>query len=115
MKSNNRDILAISLPYLGLMKEGPSLHVVSSMIAGFVCACFTSPVDVVKTRMMNQHKDKKKIYTSTFNCFVKTWRAEGVAGFYKGFIPNWMRIGPHTIITFFLFEQLRRIVGIAPI
>ncbi|EDV19309.1 uncharacterized protein TRIADDRAFT_51193 [Trichoplax adhaerens] len=99
----------------GVMREGPVLHIVSSMVAGLVCAFFTSPVDVVKTRMMNQHKGEKIIYRSTLDCFVKTWRAERLAGFYKGFIPNWMRIGPHTVITFFIFEQLRRMVGIAPI
>lgn len=37
-----------------LMKEGPALHVISSMIAGFMTALTTSPVDVIKTRIMNQ-------------------------------------------------------------
>ena len=31
----------------------------------------------------------------------KTFKAEGMAGLYKGFIPNWMRIGPHTIVVCF--------------
>ena len=39
---------------LGWMEEGVPLHVVSSMVAGFNTALTTSPVDVVKTRMMNQ-------------------------------------------------------------
>lgn len=36
------------------MVEGPTLHIVSSMIAGFMAALTTSPVDVIKTRIMNQ-------------------------------------------------------------
>ena len=27
--------------------------------------------------------------------------------FFKGFVPAFVRLGPHTIITFVLFEQLR--------
>ncbi|XP_069142036.1 mitochondrial substrate carrier family protein ucpB-like isoform X2 [Argopecten irradians] len=98
----------------GLMSEGAPLHVTSSMVAGFMTALTTSPVDVVKTRVMNQQQNNK-VYTSAFDCFFKTLRSEGPLGLYKGFIPNWMRIGPHTTIAFFIFEQLRRIVGIDPI
>ncbi|XP_033746008.1 mitochondrial substrate carrier family protein ucpB-like [Pecten maximus] len=98
----------------GWMTEGAPLHVVSSMVAGFMTALTTSPVDVVKTRVMNQQQNNK-MYKSAFDCFFKTLRSEGLHGLYKGFIPNWMRIGPHTTIAFFIFEQLRSIVGIDPI
>jgi hypothetical protein len=43
------------------MKEGPALHIVSSMVAGFMAALTTSPVDVVKTRIMNQKYERKKL------------------------------------------------------
>ncbi|XP_060069210.1 mitochondrial substrate carrier family protein ucpB-like [Ylistrum balloti] len=98
----------------GLMTEGAPLHVTASMVAGFMTALTTSPVDVVKTRIMNQKQDSK-VYKSAFDCFLKTLRSEGPLGLYKGFIPNWMRIGPHTTIAFFIFEQLRKIIGIDPI
>ncbi|OWF34706.1 mitochondrial substrate carrier family protein ucpB-like [Mizuhopecten yessoensis] len=98
----------------GLMSEGAPLHVTSSMVAGFMTALTTSPVDVVKTRIMNQQQGNK-VYKSAFDCFLKTLRSEGPLGLYKGFIPNWMRIGPHTTVAFFIFEQLRRVVGIDPI
>ncbi|KAK2189606.1 hypothetical protein NP493_101g04040 [Ridgeia piscesae] len=97
----------------GMMTEGIPLHIVSSMAAGFMSALTTSPIDIVKTRMMNQHL--KSTYHNSLDCALKTLQSEGPLGFYKGFIPTWMRIGPHTIITFFIFEQLRRVVGISPI
>ncbi|ESP05616.1 hypothetical protein LOTGIDRAFT_208602 [Lottia gigantea] len=100
----------------GLMVEGPKLHIVSSMVAGLATALTTSPVDVVKTRIMNQHSTGgQKTYTSAFDCFFKTIKTEGPLGLYKGFIPNWMRIGPHTIVTFFIFEQLRKGIGMRPV
>ncbi|XP_077978623.1 mitochondrial substrate carrier family protein ucpB-like [Glandiceps talaboti] len=103
----------------GVMKEGPVLHVICSFFAGFMTAATTSPVDVVKTRIMSQHikgvaKGEHK-YKHSFDCFNKIIRTEGVLGLYKGFIPNWVRIGPHTVISLFLFEQFRKLVGIKPI
>lgn len=101
------------------MKEGPALHVISSMIAGFMTALTTSPVDVIKTRIMNQKSHgvahHERVYKNAFDCFLKTLRSEGPLGLYKGFIPNWMRIGPHTIITFFIFEELRHLIGMDPV
>lgn len=54
-------------------------------------------------------------YKSAFDVVVKTVKAEGIFGLYKGFIPTWARIAPHTIVTFAVFEQLRLFVGIVPI
>eukprot|EP01111_Echinosteliopsis_oligospora_P001458 TRINITY_DN1219_c1_g1_i1.p1 TRINITY_DN1219_c1_g1~~TRINITY_DN1219_c1_g1_i1.p1 ORF type:complete len:268 (-),score=68.79 TRINITY_DN1219_c1_g1_i1:82-885(-) len=39
----------------GWVQEGPLIHVISGLTAGFVMAAATNPVDVVKTRIMNQH------------------------------------------------------------
>nr|XP_006824534.1 PREDICTED: mitochondrial substrate carrier family protein ucpB-like [Saccoglossus kowalevskii] len=103
----------------GLMKEGPVLHVLCSVFASFMTAVTTSPVDVVKTRIMNQRiKGLIKgeyLYKNSLDCFIKTLKSEGLIGLYKGFIPNWMRFGPHTVISFFLFEQFRKFAGIQPL
>ncbi|XP_071960467.1 mitochondrial substrate carrier family protein ucpB-like isoform X2 [Antedon mediterranea] len=103
----------------GLMKEGGALHITASMIAGFMVAVTSSPVDVIKTRIMNQKIDgicKDQImYKHTLDCLWKILRSEGIFGLYKGFIPNWLRLGPHTIISFYLFEQFRSMAGIKPI
>merc|ERR1711920_765411 len=96
----------------GLMDEGVKLHIVCSMFAGLVAATVTSPVDVIKTRMMNQDTNaanRGNIYKNTFDCFRSIVRSEGVAGLYKGWFANWMRIGPHTIVSFITFEQLRKL------
>jgi len=98
--------------------EGLKLHTVSSILAGFVASVATSPVDLIKTRIMNQPIDqygKGTLYKSSFDCLVKTVKAEGILGLYKGFIPNWLRIGPHTIVTFIVFEYLRKLGGIPPV
>eukprot|EP01018_Ginkgo_biloba_P035073 Gb_34130 [translate_table: standard] len=102
----------------GLLQEGVACHLVSSMIAGFVTAIVISPVDLVRTRIMQQavqEDGQGALYSSSFDCLKKTVRSEGVLGLYKGFVPVWLRISPHTIVTFFVFEQLRKAIGIRPV
>ncbi|ELR12185.1 mitochondrial uncoupling protein [Acanthamoeba castellanii str. Neff] len=71
------------------------------------------PTDVVKTRVMNQPSDangRGLYYRSSLDCARKLVAAEGVRGFYRGFLPNWIRLGPWNIIMFLTYEQLRRVV-----
>ena len=35
----------------------------------------------------------------------------GPMGFFKGYIPAFVRLGPQTILTFVFFEQLRKNFG----
>jgi len=94
-------------------------HFVASIAAGLVAAIVTSPIDTIKTRIMNQPfcetTKQGLLYSSTSDCLKKTVKLEGVLGLYKGFIPNWLRSGPHTIVTFIVCEQYRKFVGLAPV
>jgi len=87
-------------------------------LSGFNAALVTSPMDVIKTRIMNQKlgpNGENLVYKGTIDCLVKTVQSEGFLGLYKGFFPNWMRIGPHTIVTFLVYEELRKLSGIGTI
>lgn len=39
----------------------------------------------------------------------------GPLGFFKGYVPAFVRLGPHTILTFMFLEQLRQNFGFVPI
>ena len=71
--------------------------------AGFVAVCVGSPVDVVKSRVMGS----KGQYTGMLDCFVKTFQKEGLPGFYKGFLPNFARLGSWNVVMFLSLEQAR--------
>ena len=98
-------------------EEGLFLHLVSSFTAGFITAFAINPMDVARTRMMNENVSSttKLTYRATWQTYKIIFRSEGVGGFYKGLIPSWLRLGPHTIITFLIFEKLRAFVGLNPI
>jgi len=83
--------------------DGIINHFVSSTVAAFVATVITTPLDVVKTRIMNS---KAGEYSGSLDCFKKTLAAEGPFAFYKGFVPFFLRLGPHTVISLIAFEQL---------
>nr|WJG69184.1 mitochondrial uncoupling protein [Acanthamoeba castellanii str. Neff] len=96
-----------------IMQDNIYTHFAASFIAGFVATASSSPIDVVKTRVMNQPSDangRGLYYRSSLDCARKLVAAEGVRGFYRGFLPNWIRLGPWNIIMFLTYEQLRRVV-----
>ena len=102
-----------------VLNEGFALHLTASFIAGFITAFAVNPMDVAKTRVMNENIAAKGnndlIYRSASQTYKVIFRTEGIGGFYKGVIPSWLRLGPHTVITFLVFEKLRFYVGLSPI
>ena len=59
------------------------------------------------SRMYNQ---TGKLYSSAFDCFLKTVKTEGVLAIYKGYFAHLARILPHTILTLTLAEQTNRLM-----
>lgn len=80
-------------------------HLLSGLGAGFFAVCIGSPVDVVKSRMMGN----SQAYKNTFDCFIKTLKHDGPLAFYKGFIPNFGRLGSWNVIMFLTLEQVKKL------
>ncbi|NWT28616.1 UCP4 protein, partial [Cardinalis cardinalis] len=90
-------------------------HSVSSVFSGLVAAVLGTPADVVKTRIMNQPRDKQGrglLYKSSMDCLIQTVQGEGFMSLYKGFIPTWMRMAPWSLVFWLTYEQIRRLCGV---
>ena len=61
--------------------------------------------------MMNQPQGAQ-LYSGALDCAVKTARAEGLTGLYKGFVPAYARLAPHRVVHFVTLEQLNRLAGL---
>lgn len=85
-------------------------HFTASLAAGAIATTLTQPLDVLKTRSMNA---KPGEFNGLWDIIKFTARL-GPLGFFKGYIPAFVRLGPHTIITFVFLEQLRLNFGILP-
>lgn len=93
--------------YAGASPDAVTTHFGASFIAGFFAAAASSPVDVVKNRLMSQPAGAERLYSGMLDCATKTVRAEGFLALYKGFVPNWLRLGPWCVVMFMSYEQYR--------
>lgn len=87
---------------------------ITAVASGFFCAVFSSPFDVVKSRVMGQPVDAQgagKLYSGMVDCFTKSVKNEGLFSLWKGFLPNWGRLGPRGVICFITMEQLNTHFG----
>jgi solute carrier family 25 oxoglutarate transporter 11 len=48
----------------------------------------------------------KPEFTGTFDVLAKVTRNEGLFALWKGFLPYYCRLGPHTVLTFIFLEQM---------
>lgn len=69
-------------------------------LAGEALWIASYPFDVVKSKMQSDGFGKNMRYQSMRDCFKKTWRAEGVRGFWKGIGPTLLRAMPVSAGTF---------------
>ncbi|TSP68518.1 Brain mitochondrial carrier protein 1 [Bagarius yarrelli] len=104
------DITKKHLIASGVMGDTVLTHFISSFTCGLAGALASNPVDVVRTRMMNQRVlSGNFLYKGTLDGLMQTWRNEGFFALYKGFWPNWLRLGPWNIIFFITYEQLKKL------
>lgn len=87
---------------------------ISGATAGTAMAIAMNPTDVISTRLYNQgvtSKGKGIYYSGVIDCFVKILKTEGFRGFYKGFWPHYIRIGPHSALVLLFFDELKFLKG----
>ncbi|CAD5229240.1 unnamed protein product [Bursaphelenchus okinawaensis] len=76
--------------YSGMSKQDPRFIVNLGLgcVSGAIVMAFTNPLWVVKTRLCLQYEYQIKRYNGFGDCFLKIWKTEGIAGYYKGFVPG---------------------------
>ncbi|KAM8905125.1 dicarboxylate carrier UCP2-like isoform 2-T2 [Spinachia spinachia] len=99
------DIIKELILKYNLMTDNVPCHFTAGFAAGFCTTVVVSPVDVVKTRIMNSTPGK---YSGALNCAITMLTKEGTTAFYKGFLPAFLRLGSWNIVMFMSYEQLKR-------
>jgi len=101
------DQVKLMLLASGYFGDNPGTHFLSSLTAGAVATTLTQPLDVLKTRAMNA---KPGEFKGMWDLVLYTAKL-GPLGFFKGYVPAFVRLAPHTILTFVFLEQLRTNFG----
>ncbi|KAF2456678.1 mitochondrial folate carrier protein Flx1 [Lineolata rhizophorae] len=78
-----------------------SLSAMSKVFAGSI----TYPYQVLRTRLQTYGAGQS--YCSARDLVAQIWRKEGVVGFYKGLVPNVVRVLPSTCVTFLVYENTK--------
>ncbi|CAN9145906.1 unnamed protein product [Alternaria alternata] len=86
------------------LQDNLATHFTASFLAGFVATTICSPVDVIKTKVMSSSENVGLIKTVS-----DTMRAEGFRWMFKGWVPSFIRVGPHTVLTFLFLEQHKKV------
>jgi len=86
-------------------RQSLALHIASAMTAGAASTIVTSPLWVVKTRVMAQPLHEAP-YRHTLDCFLTIYRSEGIRAFYRGLLTSLLGIS-HVAVHFPLYEQLK--------
>uniref|UniRef100_A0A8I6AH66 Solute carrier family 25, member 35 n=1 Tax=Rattus norvegicus TaxID=10116 RepID=A0A8I6AH66_RAT len=82
----------------------------AAMVSGVAVVLAMTPFDVASTRLYNQPTDtrgKGLMYRGILDALLQTARTEGLFGMYKGIGASYFRLGPHTILSLFFWDQLR--------
>lgn len=101
----------------GYLQDGPLLHVTASITAAVVCTTCSMPLDVVLTVYQSAHSlggDRLERYgrSGPLACAGTLFRESGPTVFMRGWMPSFLRLAPTCVASFFLYEQLRKVVGI---
>jgi len=86
-------------------------------ISKMVASTFTYPLQVVKSRMQQPSSSieltndgdvriVKRDYVGLVRTIQRMWRLEGLTGFFKGAMPNAVRVAPSAAVTFLMYESM---------
>ncbi|MCJ1367727.1 hypothetical protein MMC16_006861 [Acarospora aff. strigata] len=98
--------------YHGSEGELSSLdYFLASGVAGALTALSTNPIWVIKTRMLSTSAEHPGAYASILDGTRQIFRAEGLAGFYRGLVPSLFGVS-HGALQFMAYERLKRSRGL---
>ena len=93
------DIKLDKRKYLGYISLPASLLIVFPLVT------FMAPFDVIYTRICNMPEGR---YSGVIDVGVRTWKKEGLNGFYKGAAVTGVRIGLQSAISMFMMDLLTK-------
>jgi solute carrier family 25 phosphate transporter 23/24/25/41 len=86
-------------------------------VAGTMAQTISYPMDLVRRRLQVQGfasdidlGDKK--YKGITDAFVRIFREEGIRGFYRGLVPNFIKVVPAISVSFYVYETMKQFLKI---
>lgn len=88
-------------------------------LAGTLAQTVSYPLDLVRRKLQVQGLSAEVMgqhdyYKGMTDAFVKIWRREGFPGFWRGLVPNYLKVVPAISVSFYVYEEMKILLGIAP-
>ena len=104
----------------GTDTQPPLVSLLVGGVSKIIAATLTYPYQVVKARLQQREalpaieqvargRKTKAKYSGTFDCLWKIWQNEGLRGYFKGLIPNVLRVAPSAALTLLIYEECLKI------
>lgn len=87
------------------LEDGVLVHSIAAFMSGLGASAASTPADVIKSRVMGGQS------SGIVACAREILKKEGPTAFWKGFLPNWARLGPWQLSFWVTYEQLRVMAG----
>ncbi|XP_024635453.1 calcium-dependent mitochondrial ATP-magnesium/phosphate carrier protein 3 isoform X2 [Medicago truncatula] len=87
---------------------GPLVQLGCGTISGTLGATCVYPLQVIRTRLQAQPLNSSDAYKGMFDAFCRTFQHEGFRGFYKGLLPNLLKVVPAASITYMVYESMKK-------
>ena len=92
-------------------------NMASGGLAGAASLCFVYSLDYVRTRLANDTKGAKKgggerQFNGLIDCYVKTFKSDGIAGLYRGFVISCVGIVVYRGFYFGLYDSLKPLLPV---
>ncbi len=96
----------IAMDRFELGAEDVRTHVLASTGAGFVATTISSPFENIKTDMQLVRS------RSVASVAEAMYQRGGIKHFFRGWLPLYLKVGPHTLIVFVTAEYLRQLFSL---
>lgn len=96
----------------GVVGDGFGAYTLASAVSAVVSTTASIPLDSAKTRVQNMRVvNGVPEYSGMLDALRQTAAKDGVLSLWRGFTPYFLRLGPHTLLTFLMLEQLKATYG----
>merc|ERR1712130_491394 len=97
--------------------DGPLLHLCASQVGAIVPTTFHMPLDILLTvyasaKTLGGEHGARYGAGGPLSCAMAMLRHDGPTVFFRGWVPAFMRLSPTVTMSFSVYEQLRKLVGI---
>ncbi|KQK17759.1 hypothetical protein BRADI_1g36572v3 [Brachypodium distachyon] len=87
---------------------GPLVQLGCGTVSGALGATCVYPLQVIRTRLQAQRANSESAYRGMSDVFWRTLQHEGISGFYKGILPNLLKVVPAASITYLVYEAMKK-------